>query len=170
MSQISPLQLEHSVLTEFHLEVVKLQEMPLRMGYPSFKEAKFSTESVFERLSKDDIPEDAEPVPHYGVQLTVWISPKDEDNPQFPYKAKVSIHGIFATTLPEESRDALVLVNGSSLLYSAVREQLLMASGRFAGPGLMLPTVQFADLAKKMQEGSKEQPKSEAGDKGSAGV
>jgi preprotein translocase subunit SecB len=158
MTLLSPLQLEHSVFTEFHLELVPTppdEDGALNL-YASFGESTFVTESSFEKIAPESTPEGLRSSqPRYGVQLTVVLAPKNEEKPLFPYRARVCASGIFTCAFPEEEekRDAIVFVNGTSMLYSMIREQLLTMSGRFGAPAsLMLPTVHFAKLAQQMEE------------------
>lgn len=89
-----------------------------------------------------------------ALQLEVFVKPKVDS--AFPYDIDISILGVFdANELPAEKRDVLVLVNGASMLYSALREQLLTLTYRCIHGPVMLPSVHFGKLATDYQEDKK---------------
>lgn len=80
--------------------------------------------------------------------LSVRLRPK-KDKGLPPYKVEVEVDGFFATG-PEPGAEAdlarLVGINGASILYSVVREQVFSITARGAWGPLQLPTVSFADV------------------------
>lgn len=54
--------------------------------------------------------------------------------------------------LPAEKQEVLLLVNGSSMLYSALREALLTMTFRCTNGPVMLPSVHFVQLEKQYTE------------------
>jgi preprotein translocase subunit SecB len=86
----------------------------------------------------------------FGVKLTLRVGPKEDA--QAPYNIQVSIRGIVRMHLTKqdgqaEERRVLALVNGASLLYGAVREMVSTITSRSAHGPLLLPSLNFQDLA-----------------------
>jgi preprotein translocase subunit SecB len=86
----------------------------------------------------------------YGVSLTLRVAPKEDA--QAPYNIHVSVRGVVRMHLRQaegqaEERRVLALVNGVSLLYGAVREMVSSVTSRSAHGPLLLPSLNFADLA-----------------------
>ena len=65
-----------------------------------------------------------------------------------PYHIHCQIVGQFLVdeALDREDLDRLVAVNGASILYSSLREMLLIVTGRSAWGAMQLPTVNFNRL------------------------
>ncbi len=104
-----------------------------------------------------------------GVELTILDENKD-DPKQFglkfrivienaigkiaPYDVDIGVVGIFTigsdVTIPE--RENFVRVNGCAVLYGAIRDQILTLTSRSARGPLMLPTVNFLDYVRKVDE------------------
>lgn len=68
------------------------------------------------------------------------------------YTGTLIIEGYFSisTHLPKEKWEELVIVNGTSLLFGAVREMVVNLTSRGPWPPVMLRTVGFADTARKL--------------------
>ena len=91
---------------------------------------------------------------YWKVGLAIRLRPK-KDKSLPPYKVEVDVSGMFSTKtghVPEPDLARLVGINGASMLYSAVREQVFMVTARGAWGPLQLPTVSFADLNVKPVE------------------
>ena len=74
-----------------------------------------------------------------------------------PYQFEFNIEGIFVLGDMEKNEDEckkLVVVNGGSMLYSAVRDQLLTLSARHLYGPMLLPSLDFRylDLARQLPE------------------
>ena len=89
-----------------------------------------------------------------GLRVVVDNVPDPERLEQkfAPYKVDVAAEGVFlvpksAEQQPEDAED-LAVVNGASMLWSAVREQVSMLTSRMRAGPVVLPTVQFHDLKK----------------------
>ncbi|HBZ30105.1 MAG TPA: hypothetical protein DEO56_05845 [Nitrosomonas nitrosa] len=79
-----------------------------------------------------------------------------------PYDVDVCVYGDFHINknVPIEEREDLITVNGCSMLYGAIREQVMTLSARSIHGMLILPTVHFRDKIKKREEPpSRKQPK-----------
>ena len=86
-----------------------------------------------------------------GLRVVVDNVPDPERLEQkfAPYKVDVAAEGVFLVPKgAEQSGDAedLAAVNGASMLWSAVREQVSMLTSRMRAGPVVLPTVQFHDL------------------------
>lgn len=97
----------------------------------------------------------------FFVELRVAVdnvpNPDTADQKYAPYKIDVAIEGV--VLIPkgaEELADPedLAAVNGASMLWSAVREQVLTITSRMRAGPVVLPSVHFHDL-KKQTEASK---------------
>lgn len=86
----------------------------------------------------------------FGVKLTLRVGPKEDA--QAPYNIQISVRGIVRMHLTQadgqaEERRVRALVNGASLLYGAVREMVSTVTSRSAHGPLLLPSLNFQDLA-----------------------
>ena len=91
----------------------------------------------------------------FGVKLTLRVGPKEDA--QAPYNIQVSVRGIVRMHLTQvdgqaEERRVRALVNGASLLYGAVREMVSTITSRSAHGSLLLPSLNFQNLAKHESE------------------
>lgn len=91
----------------------------------------------------------------FGVKLALRVGPKEDA--QAPYNIQVSVRGIVRMHLTQvegqaEERRVRALVNGASLLYGAVREMVSTVTSRSAHGPLLLPSLNFQDLAKHQSE------------------
>lgn len=79
----------------------------------------------------------------FAVRLTVAIEP--EEGSKFPYRISTQIEGFFRIEHDGDiaERKKLVAVNGASILYSAVREQILTVTGRHKVGPAMIPPYSF---------------------------
>lgn len=86
----------------------------------------------------------------FGVKLNLRVGPKEDA--QAPYNIQVSVRGIVRMHLTQadgqaEERRVRALVNGASLLYGAVREMVSTVTSRSVHGPLLLPSLNFQDLA-----------------------
>lgn len=86
----------------------------------------------------------------FGVKLTLRVGPK-EDN-LAPYHVQVTVRGVVRMHLTQatgqaEERRVRSLVNGVSLLYGVVREMVSNITSRATYGQLLLPSLNFSDLA-----------------------
>ena len=86
----------------------------------------------------------------FGIKLTLRVGPKEDA--QAPYNIQISVRGIVRMHLTlvdgqAEERRVRALVNGASLLYGAVREMVSTITSRSAHGPLLLPSLNFQDLA-----------------------
>ena len=86
-----------------------------------------------------------------GLSLTLTAQPGEGST--FPYDIEMEMMGIFNTdAFPEADRDVMLLVNGASMLYGAMREMLMTITYRCMHGPVLLPSVHFIDLEKDYKE------------------
>ncbi|MCW5238067.1 hypothetical protein [Verminephrobacter eiseniae] len=97
----------------------------------------------------------------FFVELRVAVdnvpNPDTADQKYAPYKIDVVIEGVVLIPRGTEQLgdpEDLAAVNGASMLWSAVREQVLTITSRMRAGPVVLPSVHFHDL-KKQPEASK---------------
>ncbi|UUZ62424.1 protein-export chaperone SecB [Polaromonas sp. P1-6] len=85
----------------------------------------------------------------FGVRLTLRVGPKEDS--LAPYQIQVAVRGVVRMHLTQdagqEERRVRALVNGVSLLYGVVREMVTNITARSAHGQMLLPSLNFADLA-----------------------
>ena len=80
-----------------------------------------------------------------GWSVVLSIHTEPEQGTTGPYQAQVNMVGRFRVSkdYPSERARDLVQITGSSILYSAAREMLLLLSSRTVWGPMQLPTVSF---------------------------
>lgn len=91
----------------------------------------------------------------YGVSLALKVGPKSDE--LAPYEVHVMVKGLVRMHLTQadghaDERRVRALVNGVSLLYGAVRDQVMTITSRSVHGPFLLPSVSFADLASPKAE------------------
>lgn len=86
----------------------------------------------------------------FGVRLTLRVAPKEDK--QAPYNVQIAVRGVVRMHLTQEvnqaeERRVRALVNGVSLLYGVAREMVSCITSRSAHGAMLLPSLNFADLA-----------------------
>ena len=92
----------------------------------------------------DNLAKGAEPF--HAIEL--HFAYKEDD---FPYSFAIELFGVVACNQAlneEEEHEHLFVVNSVSILYSAIRDQLLTLSARYPYGPMMLPSLDFRSLAK----------------------
>lgn len=145
--RLSPLQ-----LLEYTFDGISI--MPVE-GYVADPE--FSTGLVFFpgklALSADTelaLLTEEESYSDFGVRLTLRVGPKEDS--LAPYQVQVSVRGVTRMHLTQasgqaEERRVVALVNGVSLLYGVVREMVSNITSRSTHGQLLLPSLNFSELA-----------------------
>lgn len=139
-----PLLLKHYFFTRISIE-----------AFPPPKEDKDKSIRATSRI--DTKIEKMEMENHYHVIVAVALAGEDDSYPP-PYTVDVQAVGQFEVRpdWPEEDKEKLVTITGSSILYGAIREQVLTLTSRGPNTPLMLPTITFRP---KQEEKTAEQPK-----------
>lgn len=143
----SPLQLKHYHYRAIVLKVradIDVLEAPAEQEhepYPDFGDDKLLPEV---RLYSNDAQDQCGP---YLLNLSLSYSPSADS--RIPYQFEFEIEGIFVLDepdSPEPDCKKRVVINGGSMLYSAVRDQLLTLSARQIYGPMMLPSLDFRQL------------------------
>ncbi len=92
----------------------------------------------------------------FAVKLRIVI--ENKEGKLAPYDVDIEAAGIFSVipAMPLAERDEFVVVNGCSVIYSAIRDQLLTLTSRSARGALVLPTVTFLDYRGKVSQVTKQ--------------
>ncbi len=90
----------------------------------------------------------------FAIRLHITIA--NEEGKIAPYDVDVEVAGSFSISdkIPKENREDLVMVNGCSILYSAIRDQVMTISARCHHGAMILPTVNFLDKIKQKEPNS----------------
>ena len=134
-------------LETYHLVRISITPHPDAEAIPLGQVADFENLEFSSEVTFHDLKESKENDSRQGLSLA--ISVKRGEAKDFPYQIEMEMFGVFdANGFPEEKRVPLVLVNGASLLYSAMREMLLSTTQRCLHGPVMLPSVHFTRLEK----------------------
>lgn len=92
----------------------------------------------------------------FFVELRVVVdnepNPDVQEQKYAPYKIDVAVEGVVLIPKGAEKvgdPEDLAAVNGTSMLWSAVREQVLTVTSRMRAGPVVLPSVHFHDLRKR---------------------
>lgn len=145
----SPLQLRHLLFQKVLVELneqysgEELEDNVIDVTDFSFDGVTMNTQINVDRRDKES------PDPRlFGVFYALRVANKD--GKQCPYSFECAVSGLFEVVgnVPKEERETFVAVNGTTLLFGAVREQIANITARSANGMLLLPTVNFLDLKK----------------------
>ena len=142
MSALSPLQLEHLVFTTVKISAQHLQE-PQVQG---------ALNTAVEFKTQPAAPESDDR--RWVVAVRVHLNDAPEDTKlKTPYVGTVECVGYFTVSQawPADKVQQLVAVNGTGLLYSAIREMVCTITARGPWGTIMLPTQSFVDATKANQ-------------------
>ena len=131
-----PLQLEESFYDRVEIEALKdYQRQEYESEKPELLEVEVNLASLEAGPDK------------WEVRLDVRLEP-NEDVPLPPYRLGLRAFGHFR--VPDGSEDAdtarMVAVNGASILFSSMREYLMLVTSRGPWGPVTLPTISFAGL------------------------
>jgi preprotein translocase subunit SecB len=132
----SPLQLEYSIINNFHIDSNEAYIAPSSNPFFSgYDEAEYS--------SKIDVATHAEDNTKFLVKLRVWLSPTESMKP--PYTFDITVTGFFKVSaeIAEEKRRDIVTINGPAVLYGTIRELVAQMTSRGPLSQMILPTVNF---------------------------
>jgi preprotein translocase subunit SecB len=144
--KLSPLQLLHSQYTAISLFAREIPSPPADRPSACYPAA--STESFTTKIELG-MPEGEEDPHHFMVSLAV--SSEKELPDDFPYQFAVLLEGEFHIDHDGdlEERTRLVVINGASMLFGVIREQLLSLTLRHKNGPLMLPSLDLRALGPK---------------------
>lgn len=111
-----------------------------------FNDVMIGNQTVWSKIVNDDGKEN--PL-LYKVHLGIVIDNKG--GKLAPYNIDIQIEGLFEINeiVSEEKLEKVLLANGLGILYGAIREQVLALTTRSLYGKLLLPTVNFLDVADK---------------------
>lgn len=140
----SPLQLTHSHFSG--LSIVALDVEPELIG---------NNGSIYPDIPRDALEirvelgysGDAKDAPHEFL-VKVGISSSESLPDNFPYRFAAQIEGIFTIDHDGDfdERKRMIVINGGSMLFGIVREQILALSLRHKNGPLLLPSLDFRGL------------------------
>lgn len=147
----SQLQLQHSHFTGVSLIAEDAPDESSSSPYPKIDAEKIKVEITLGELSNE---------PNRGEYLITLGVSDGESIPGFPYRFVARIEGFFELMSddPNEERKRLTVINGASMLYGIIREQLLSLSSRHRNGPLLLPSLDFRGL-KERSKGPQEEQK-----------
>lgn len=156
--KISPIQLSNLVFRRISVELDS-EHVPAAEADASNLSLTFESVHIATHVGLAPVDEDAETGKRYFLTLRVLVDNKaDEDDDEqcyAPYRVDIEA-GAEIRALPgsEELDDPedLVVVNGTSVLWSAIREQLSSLTARMPAGEATLPTVHFNDLRREARE------------------
>jgi len=140
----SPLQLKHYHYTGCHLQARDLDLAQMELGdspYPSMDNIALQPQIRLSEPEGEDDPHD--------FLLTLALELREENARGFPYTFAVEVEGVFNIDHDGllDERKKLVVVNGGSMLFGVIREQLLNLSARHKFGPFLLPSLNFQSLA-----------------------
>lgn len=141
--KLSPLQLEHSHFTGLSLVAVDIEPEAEENEqlYPAIPEG------VLETTVELGLPSSSRGDAHRFL-VKVGVNTRKELPKGFPYRFATQIEGIFTIDHDGdiEERKRMVVINGGSMLFGIVREQILALSLRHKNGPLLLPALDFRGL------------------------
>ena len=148
----SPIQLLQLTFNRVHVEIDS-EHAPAEPTNPMTTAFVFDGISITTEIGLAEMDMTHERGQMYLVSLRLLVenqaSAAEPDRRFSPYRIDVDAAGVILLPKGAEklgSPHDLVLVNGASLLWSAIREQVLTLTSRMPAGPVMLPTVHFHDL------------------------
>ena len=151
----SPIQLLQLMFKHVKVELDP-EHLPAEVPNPLTSVFAFDGVSLQSEVGIGEADPDHERGTVFFVELRVVVdnepNPDNKDQKYAPYKVDVAVEGV--VLIPkgaEQLADAedLAAVNGASMLWSAVREQVLTITSRMRAGPVVLPSVHFHDLKKR---------------------
>ena len=139
-----PLQLETYFYTKIYIDA----------GHPDGVSKDETTDVVVN--TKTTIKQNIEYPDKWMVILN--INTKTRDDKPIPYNIDIEVVGMFEimSNLEAAKKEAMIRVNGASILYSAAREFILTITGRGPWNAWNLPTISFLNMKKDEEPANKE--------------
>ncbi|WBE25055.1 protein-export chaperone SecB [Denitrificimonas caeni] len=137
--QLSPLQLMQMTFTKTQVEVFETVEDAGEFWAPQF-----DFEGV-NLLVENTIGQQENNTTDFMVALRVAVLNEADAVKKAPYTFDIAVQGVFklAESFTCEDRRDLVRVNGSAMLYGAIRDMLQQITARSMYGTLLLPTLHF---------------------------
>ncbi|MFH1493770.1 MAG: protein-export chaperone SecB [Pseudomonadota bacterium] len=160
--KLSPLQLVHSQFTAISVisnDVSVHVPESIETVYPPI-EAKDLSIKIF--LGIPDEGDDS-----HDFVVSVGVGNAEDTNSSLPYRFAAQIEGVFRIDHdgdPDE-RKRMVVVNGASMLFGSVREQILTITMRQKNGPMLLPSMDFRSLSEESQKNKPKRPRTSASKK-----
>ncbi|GJL81860.1 MAG: hypothetical protein DHS20C01_14940 [marine bacterium B5-7] len=141
----SLLQLRHYKLELLNIEPSSKFASDSEDVYPDFEHADFVASIGFGKRADEENETD------FAVRLELSCSPAV--GKIFPYSFSIAALGFVSLARTEGLNNdpaKLAAVNGLGLLYGAMRELMLLITGRFENGPIMLPSVNFIDAGEEV--------------------
>src|SRR5690554_1532254 len=137
--QLSPLQLVQMTFTKTQVEVFETVEDAGESWAPQF-----DFEGV-NLLVENTVGQQENNTTDFLVALRVAVFNEADAVKKAPYTFDITVQGVFklAADFACDDRDDLVRVNGSAMLYGAIRDMLQQITARSMLGTLLLPTLHF---------------------------
>ena len=133
----SILQLEEYFFTETKISLSRF--------FKPDKEIQISAEQIDCQIKSGYIKEKD----FYFIELVFKLDAVKHRKINIPYNISLSIAGKVSVSPDyKEDKERIAVINGASLLYSAVREHLLYLTSRYPFGSIIIPTVNFNGLRK----------------------
>jgi preprotein translocase subunit SecB len=152
--KFSPVQLLQVAFTRVRVEI-DAAHAPAEPLNPFTHVFVFDGVNIATEFSFGEVDPDHERGQLYRVNLQVVVDnvplPEQTGQTFSPYQIDIEVGGVVAIPRGAEQLGPpqdLASVNGASLLWSAIREQVLTLTSRMSAGPAMLPTVHFHDLKK----------------------
>lgn len=136
--KLSPLQLEHYRFLGIDINPdYAYSRQNNSLTYPDFSDAIFKTTLEYGLI-------DNEEKKRHAIKLFLSASPENKGT--FPYSISATIEGFFYLLDDDLFKTDMILVNGSSILFGILRDNILNITSKFNHGPVLLPTVSFIDL------------------------
>jgi hypothetical protein len=152
--KLSPVQLLQAAFTRVRVEL-DIAHAPSEPLNPLTQVFVFDGVNIATEFGFGEVDLDHERGQLYRVNLRVVVDnvplPEQTGQTFSPYQIDIEVGGVVAIPHGAEKLGPpqdLASVNGASLLWSAIREQVLTLTSRMSAGPAMLPTVHFHDLKK----------------------
>jgi preprotein translocase subunit SecB len=134
-------------LQAYHLKSIEIKPYEDAEPVPVGQYADFHQVAFYSEVQHLEIKEEGAEGLKHGLALKLSVD--RGESKKFPYALVLEAVGVFdASSLPVDRQVPMVLVNGASILYGALREVLLMLTQRCMHGPVMLPSVHFVQLEK----------------------
>jgi preprotein translocase subunit SecB len=142
---LSPIQLK-----SFYYLLLKIELDYAYKPDPEQPQARWSEliqESIGEQVGFNELTDGEGPNGLYAVRLGIRL--QNETEKVLPYNVEVQAVGLFEwvdkSVTDAEKKESLIRVNGLSIVYGAIRDQICTTTGRFPHGPMLLPTMNFMD-------------------------
>lgn len=136
-------------LHELYYLSIKIAARPITPNADESVPFNFNGVNIAEGVDLTEVDEDKEDPKLFVLKFRILI--ENKEGKIAPYDIDIDAAGVFSVnpSLPLAERQEFVLINGCSVLYGAIRDQILTLTARSARGPLLLPTVNFLDYKGK---------------------